>query len=214
MTTKIIERPTLVLNRNWQPVGVAPVARALVMVWNDSAQVVGVDDFRLFSWADWAKLVPGEDEPYVQAVRFRLRVPEVILAKALRSRADQCRHFQPQKPLQAGPLHLPVLRRAARHGGVDDRSSSAPFPGRHDFLGELRAGLRDLQQAEGGPHARAGPDDAPQAACPAGLETDLRRSRHENRQLDEVPQRGLLERGASGLSAAGEPVPVGWDQLA
>ena len=78
MTTKIIERPTLVLNRNWQPVGVAPVARALVMVWNDSAQVVGVDDFRLFSWADWAKLVPGEDEPYVQAVRFRLRVPEVI----------------------------------------------------------------------------------------------------------------------------------------
>ena len=78
MTTKIIERPTLVLNRNWQPVGVAPVARALVMVWNDSAQVVGVDDFRLFTWADWAKLVPRDDEPYVQAVRFRLRVPEVI----------------------------------------------------------------------------------------------------------------------------------------
>jgi 5-methylcytosine-specific restriction endonuclease McrA len=78
MTTKIIERPTLVLNRNWQPVGVAPVARALVMVWNDSARVVGVDDFRLFTWADWAKLVPRDDEPYVQAVRFRLRVPEVI----------------------------------------------------------------------------------------------------------------------------------------
>ena len=76
--TKIIERPTLVLNRNWQPVGVAPVARALVMVWNDSARVVGVDDFRLFTWADWAKLVPRDDEPYVQAVRFRLRVPEVI----------------------------------------------------------------------------------------------------------------------------------------
>jgi hypothetical protein len=33
MTTKIIERPTLVLNRNWQPVGVAPVARARVIVW-------------------------------------------------------------------------------------------------------------------------------------------------------------------------------------
>jgi 5-methylcytosine-specific restriction endonuclease McrA len=76
--TKIIERPTLVLNRNWQPVGVAPVARALVMVWNDSARVVGVDDFRLFTWSDWAKLVPRDDEPYVQAVRFRLRVPEVI----------------------------------------------------------------------------------------------------------------------------------------
>ena len=30
MVAKMLERPTLVLNRNWQPVNVATVARALV----------------------------------------------------------------------------------------------------------------------------------------------------------------------------------------
>jgi hypothetical protein len=40
MTTKMLQRPTLVLNRNWQPVNVATVARALVLLWNESARVV------------------------------------------------------------------------------------------------------------------------------------------------------------------------------
>ena len=33
MVTKVLQRPTLVLNRNWQPVRVATVARALVLLW-------------------------------------------------------------------------------------------------------------------------------------------------------------------------------------
>jgi len=74
----VLNRPTLVLNRNWQPVGVAPVSRALVLVWNDHARVVDVDDYRLYTWADWAGLVPREDEPVVRSVRLHLRVPEVV----------------------------------------------------------------------------------------------------------------------------------------
>ena len=38
--TKVLQRPTLILNRNWQPVNVATVARALVLLWNESARVV------------------------------------------------------------------------------------------------------------------------------------------------------------------------------
>ena len=30
-----LQRPTLVLNRNWQPINVATVARALILLWND-----------------------------------------------------------------------------------------------------------------------------------------------------------------------------------
>ena len=40
MTQSILQRPTLVLNRNWQPVNVATVARALIMLWNETARVV------------------------------------------------------------------------------------------------------------------------------------------------------------------------------
>jgi 5-methylcytosine-specific restriction endonuclease McrA len=78
MSASVLDRPTLVLNRNWQPVSVAPVARALTMLWNGSAHVVDPDNFRLYTWTDWAALAPREGEPFLQAVRFRLRVPEVL----------------------------------------------------------------------------------------------------------------------------------------
>lgn len=75
---QVLERPTLVLNRNWQPVNVATVSRALLMVWNESARIVDPSDYQLYDWEDWSKQVPSGDELFVQAVRQRLRVPEVI----------------------------------------------------------------------------------------------------------------------------------------
>ena len=74
----VLERPTLVLNRNWQPVRVATVARSLTMLWNEAAHVVDPDDFQLYTWSDWARLAPREGEPFIRTVRFRLRVPEVL----------------------------------------------------------------------------------------------------------------------------------------
>ncbi len=78
MNAAVLDHPTLVLNRNWQPVNVATVARALVMLWNESARVVDPESFQLYTWSDWAKLQPKHGEPFIRSVRFRLRVPEVI----------------------------------------------------------------------------------------------------------------------------------------
>jgi|GEM_PF-7016155 len=58
MVAKILQRPTLVLNRNWQPVNVATVERALTMLWNESARVVDPSDFQLYDWANWSQLAP------------------------------------------------------------------------------------------------------------------------------------------------------------
>ena len=76
--TKVLNRPTLVLNRNWQAVNVANVARALVLLWNESARVVDPADYQTYTWEDWSKLRPADGERFIQAVRFRLRVPEVV----------------------------------------------------------------------------------------------------------------------------------------
>ncbi len=73
-----LQRPTLVLNRNWQPINVATVARALIMLWNDAAKIVDPVDYQLYDWSDWSRLVPDRDEPYIQAVRQRIRIPEVV----------------------------------------------------------------------------------------------------------------------------------------
>lgn len=78
MSGAILERPTLVLNRHWQPVNVATVARSIVMVFNDAARIVDPDDFRLYDWSDWARLCPRDDEPFLRCVNRLIRVPEVV----------------------------------------------------------------------------------------------------------------------------------------
>ena len=40
MSADVLELPTLVLNRHWQPIHVTTVVRALVLLWNDAARVV------------------------------------------------------------------------------------------------------------------------------------------------------------------------------
>ena len=78
MVSAVLNRPTLVLNRNWQPIGVASVSRSLVMVWNDTARVVDPNDYSLYNWEDWSRLKPTDGELTVRTVRFEMRVPEVI----------------------------------------------------------------------------------------------------------------------------------------
>ena len=77
-SSAVLERPTLVLNRHWQPVHVATVARSLTMLWNESAFVVDPEDFQLYTWSDWARLAPRDGEPFIRTVKFRMRVPEVL----------------------------------------------------------------------------------------------------------------------------------------
>ncbi len=78
MIAEVLQRPTLVLNRSWQPVNVAPVHRAMTLLWNDTARVVDPDDYQLYDWSDWSALDPHDDQPFIQAVTQRIRVPEVI----------------------------------------------------------------------------------------------------------------------------------------
>ena len=66
MTSSVLERPTLVLNRNWQPVAVSTVARSLIKVWNESARIVDPASFQLYSWEDWSKLEPVDGDPVIR----------------------------------------------------------------------------------------------------------------------------------------------------
>ena len=78
MSVATITRPTLVLNRNWQPITISTVARALVKVFSGAARVVDPSDFQLYSWEDWSSLRPNDGELFIQAGRILLRVPEVV----------------------------------------------------------------------------------------------------------------------------------------
>jgi len=78
MSKGVLDRPTLVLNRQWQPVHVTTVARSLILLWNDAARVVDPDLYRLYDWSDWAQRPPADGEPCIRSARLRLPVPEII----------------------------------------------------------------------------------------------------------------------------------------
>lgn len=73
-----LQRPVLVLNKNWQPVHVATVERALILLWKGAAKVVDSTDYQTFTWSDWSKLTPKDGDPFMRSPGYRLRVPEVI----------------------------------------------------------------------------------------------------------------------------------------
>lgn len=74
----VLDRPTLVLNRNWQPVNVVSVARALTMVWKEAARIIDVNDYGCYSWEDWSSIKPDNDEAAIHSVSLSFKVPEVI----------------------------------------------------------------------------------------------------------------------------------------
>ena len=49
-----------------------------MLLWNETARVVDPSDYQTYTWEDWATFHPRDDEAFIQAVRMRLRAPEVI----------------------------------------------------------------------------------------------------------------------------------------
>ena len=78
MVSAVLNRPTLVLNRNWQAVGVNTVSRSLVKVWNEAARIVDPSDYQLHDWDNWIQLAPANNEDFIQTRWLKIRVPEVI----------------------------------------------------------------------------------------------------------------------------------------
>ena len=118
------------------------------MLWNESARVVDPHDFRLYDWADWSELRRDRGRavhPGGSAAAARAGGDH---ADRLRPAADARPWLQPAQCVQAGPLHLPVLQCAAGHRGTVDRPRHSAVARRHLDLGELRAGVRGVQQCK------------------------------------------------------------------
>ena len=112
MSHGILQRPTLVLNRNWQPIHVATVARAVIMLYSGTVRVVDPQDYQTYDWEDWSRLHPADDEHCIRSVSHRLRVPEVVVLAPLRRAAGHDRAVQPPQHLQTRSVYLPILRTA------------------------------------------------------------------------------------------------------
>ena len=78
MSSELLHRSTLVLNRNWQPIHVTNVARALTMLFAGTARAVD-DQYQVYDWSGWTDVPAGEYEEAIRAGQLRVRIPEVIV---------------------------------------------------------------------------------------------------------------------------------------
>lgn len=79
---KIDRRTVLVLNRNWQAVGIKSPAETFAMLMTDSAtglDIRGTDYMVPLTWKDWISLPINEDDEYIQTVSSRIRIPKIII---------------------------------------------------------------------------------------------------------------------------------------
>jgi 5-methylcytosine-specific restriction endonuclease McrA len=79
MLQSALSDPTLVLNKNWLPIRVCSVRRALILVWKGLARIIGPDNYALHDFESWADLRVRDGDVCVRTVSLTIRVPEVIV---------------------------------------------------------------------------------------------------------------------------------------
>ncbi|MDK1021770.1 MAG: HNH endonuclease [Candidatus Hydrogenedentes bacterium] len=76
----MVDGQVLVLNKSWVAVNVAPVRRAIALLYQDLARAVHPDDYSLYDFDDWCELSKLRSEGrFLHTPSLRVRIPEVIL---------------------------------------------------------------------------------------------------------------------------------------
>jgi 5-methylcytosine-specific restriction endonuclease McrA len=96
MTHTFINEPTLLINKCWTPIDVISVRDALSKAYTDDARIVDINDYSSYSWSEWSKITPKNDEKYLKCVNFSIKIPNIIV---LTNYADR------------PPLQVPCSRR-------------------------------------------------------------------------------------------------------
>jgi 5-methylcytosine-specific restriction endonuclease McrA len=81
MSTAVLTRDTLVLNRSWVAIATTPVRHALSLVFTGAAHAIQTETFETHDFRTWSRLEIPDGEPSVKTVREELRVPEVIVLR-------------------------------------------------------------------------------------------------------------------------------------
>jgi 5-methylcytosine-specific restriction endonuclease McrA len=74
----MLNSAVLVLNRNYQPVHVTNVKRAITLLYQGVARAID-EQYRLYDFEDWAALSAANEEDAIHGVSRALRIPRVVV---------------------------------------------------------------------------------------------------------------------------------------
>jgi len=78
-TGSVLNRPCLVLNKNWQPIDATTVRDGISDVIAEKALIICPESYERFGIGTWMDQDVGVDEPCIRTVSHRIKVPEVII---------------------------------------------------------------------------------------------------------------------------------------
>lgn len=81
LSTRVLSRPVLVLNKGYCAYAVTTVEEAIISIFAGRAEAVNHTDecsYDSYSWADWAKIRPTDDDGVVRTASDTFIAPQVI----------------------------------------------------------------------------------------------------------------------------------------
>ncbi len=78
-----LTKPVLVLNKNWMAIDTTPLYKAFNLILsidskgNPKANIIDIDCIP-YTWQEWTKLRPKDDEEGIRTVSSNFRIPEII----------------------------------------------------------------------------------------------------------------------------------------
>jgi 5-methylcytosine-specific restriction endonuclease McrA len=102
MSGVMTQRKVLVLNKGWNPIAIVTLERAMSLICSsydekgDEPKAKIMDptmEFKDYTWKEWAKLIPSDDEPVIRSARASFRIPEIVLLQRYNMLPQQRVHF-------------------------------------------------------------------------------------------------------------------------
>jgi 5-methylcytosine-specific restriction endonuclease McrA len=74
----VLQEATLVLNKNWTPIGFGSVGHAIELMAKERAEAILPDDYSIYDFESLTDLKVVEGEKFIKTVSLNVKVPEVI----------------------------------------------------------------------------------------------------------------------------------------
>ena len=78
-----LERPVLLLNRNWTAIGTAPLYKTINLLLskykdNTHKALIIDDSCTPHTWDEWSKIRPDREEDSINTIHQSFKIPEVV----------------------------------------------------------------------------------------------------------------------------------------
>ena len=74
-----LKSPTLVLNKNWRPIGIESVKKSVKRFFTGSRRFVNPETYEVYDLQEWLEKTPQPDQPYVVCAKRLVIAPEIVL---------------------------------------------------------------------------------------------------------------------------------------